>query len=135
MEYAGGILGGTNYFTKTDANSMWYFTPFWKVTYMARGRFGFIVGNEGHEIPIYERYRLGGINTVRGLEAYSIGPTDPVTGEVIGGDTMAVFNFEMIIPIASEIKLKALLFFDAGNSWNREDSFVYGELQGCLRGL
>jgi len=132
VEYAGGILGGTNYFTKTDFNSMWYFTPFWKVTYMTRGRFGFIVGNEGHEIPIYERYRLGGINTVRGLKAYSIGPTDPETGEVIGGDTMALFNFEMIIPVSSEIKLKALLFFDAGNSWNREDSFRWDDFRTSI---
>ena len=123
VEYAGGILGGSNYFTKTDVSSSWYFTPFWNVTYMARGRFGFIVGNEGHEIPIYERYRLGGIYTIRGFEAYTIGPKDPFTGEVIGGDTMSILNLEMIIPVASEIKLKAVLFFDAGNSWNRESSF------------
>ncbi len=129
VEYAGGILGGSNYFTKADANSSWYLTPFWNVTYNARARFGYIVGNEGHEIPIYERYRLGGIYTVRGLKAYSIGPKDPETGEVIGGDTMALFNFEVIIPVASEIKLKALLFFDAGNSWNRDDSFRWDDFR------
>jgi outer membrane protein insertion porin family len=129
LEYAGGFLGGSNYFTKTDASSTWFFTPFGKITYMARGRAGYIQSNEGHEIPIYERYRLGGIYTVRGFKAYSIGPKDPATGEVIGGDSMLCFNFETIFPIASEIKLKAVVFFDAGNAWNRENSFRWDEFK------
>jgi outer membrane protein insertion porin family len=117
LQYAGGPLGGTNYFTKFDASSAWFTTPFWKLTYMARGRIGYIHGNDGHVVPLYERYRLGGIYTVRGFKAWSIGPKAP-NGEVIGGDKELIFNLEMIFPLVPEVKIKGVVFFDAGNSWD-----------------
>jgi outer membrane protein insertion porin family len=42
---------------------------------------------------------------------------------------MALLNLETIFPIASEIKLKAVLFFDAGNAWNREVSFSWDDFK------
>jgi outer membrane protein insertion porin family len=117
LEYAGGPLGGTNDYTKYDLSSAWYITPFWKLTYMARGRIGYIHGNGGHPIPLYERYRLGGISTIRGFKAWSIGPQDS-SGDVIGGDKDLIFNFEMIFPLIPEVKIKGVVFFDAGNAWD-----------------
>jgi outer membrane protein insertion porin family len=80
-----------------------------------RGRIGTIAGNQGHEVPVYERYILGGINSLRGLE--DVGPKDPFTGEVIGGTTMLVFNFEWVYPLIKNAGLKGLFFFDTGNTW------------------
>jgi outer membrane protein insertion porin family len=71
VTYAGRFLGGSNDFTKYQGNSTWFLTPFWDLTFSARGRIGFI---EGDPIPLYERFRLGGIYTVRGFKAYTIGP-------------------------------------------------------------
>lgn len=116
-EYAGGPLGGTNYFTRYGLNTVWFYTPFGKLTFMARGRIGLIQGNEGHPIPLFERYRLGGINTVRGFKAFSIGPKAP-NGEVIGGDKELLFNLEMTFPLIPTIKLKGVIFFDAGNAFD-----------------
>jgi outer membrane protein insertion porin family len=95
---------------------------------MARGRIGYIQENQGHPIPLDERYRLGGIYTIRGFKAYTIGPKDPA-GEVIGGNKQLIFNFEMIFPIAQEIKLKGLLFFDAGNAWDIGQSYSLTDLR------
>ena len=117
LEYAGGPLGGTNSFTKYGASSAWFFTPGWNLTFMARGRIGFIQGREGRPIPLYERYRLGGIYSIRGFDSYSIGPKAP-NGEVIGGDKELLFNFEMLFPLIREIGMKGVLFFDAGNAWD-----------------
>jgi outer membrane protein insertion porin family len=128
IEYAGGFLGGSNYFTKYQGNTLWYTTPFWSLTFSARGRIGYIQENAGHAIPLEERYRLGGINTIRGFKAYSIGPKDS-QGEVIGGNKELIFNFEMLFPIAKEIKLKGLIFFDAGNAWDVGQSYSLTDLR------
>jgi outer membrane protein insertion porin family len=128
IEYAGGPLGGTNYFTRYAATQSAYFTPFSRITWGVRGRIGYIQGNEGHPIPLYERFRLGGINTLRGFKAYSVGPTAP-SGEVIGGNKELLFNFEMIFPIAQEIKLKGLIFFDAGNAWDVGQAYQLDDLR------
>jgi len=128
IEYAGGFLGGSNYFTKYLGSTAWFLTPFWKLTFMARGRIGYITGNEGREIPLYERFRLGGIHTIRGFKGYSIGPKAP-NGEVIGGDKQLIFNFELVFPIAQEIKLKGVVFFDAGNAWDVGEPYRLDDLR------
>ncbi|HEX7371443.1 MAG TPA: outer membrane protein assembly factor BamA, partial [Thermodesulfobacteriota bacterium] len=67
VTYAGRFLGGSNDFTKYQGSSTWFLTPFWDLTFSARGRIGYI---EGDPIPLYERFRLGGIYTIRGFKAY-----------------------------------------------------------------
>jgi len=128
MEYAGGPLGGSNYFTRYSANLAWFFTPFWKITFVGRGRIGYIQGHEGHTIPLYERYRLGGIHTIRGFKAYTIGPKAP-NGEVIGGDKELLFNFEALFPLIPSIKLKGLIFFDAGNAFDIGEPYSLDKLR------
>jgi outer membrane protein insertion porin family len=126
VEYAGGFLGGTNEFTKYIANSAWFYTPFNRITFSTRGQIGYITGDP---IPLYERFRLGGIYTLRGFKTWSVGPQDPATGEVIGGDKMLLFNLEMIFPIAKEINLKGLFFFDAGNAWDVGEPYQLDDLR------
>jgi outer membrane protein insertion porin family len=128
LEYAGGPLGGTNFFTRYAANSAWYYTPFWKMTFMGRGRIGYIQSNEGHLIPLYERYRLGGIYSLRGFKTWSVGPKDS-NGEVIGGDKELLFNVEAIFPLIPSIKLKGLLFFDAGNAFDIAENYRMDKLR------
>jgi len=125
VTYAGRFLGGSNDFTKYQGSSTWFLTPFWDLTFSARGRIGFIGGDP---IPLYERFRLGGIYTVRGFKAYSIGPKAP-NGEVIGGDKELLFNFEMLIPLVKAIKLKGLVFFDAGNAWDVGEPYRLDDLR------
>ena len=128
VEYAGGPLGGTNYFLRYTAQSMWYTTPFWNLTFMARGRIGYVEPYGGRAIPLYSRYLLGGIYSLRGFKAYTVGPTT-ANNEVIGGDKELLFNFEMIFPIAKEINLKGVVFFDAGNAWDIGQPYNMGDLR------
>jgi len=118
---AGLLLGGDNAFGKYNYGTSWFFKvpPFNEdLVFSPRFRIGYIQSFEGKEIPVYERYILGGINSLRGLE--DIGPRDPVTGDILGGNTMLLFNFEFVFPILKNAGMKGVIFFDMGNAWNNE---------------
>jgi outer membrane protein insertion porin family len=121
MTFAG--LGGSNAFIKGLVDSGWYF-PWGDTTFMFRGRFGYAQGIFGKELPLYERFYVGGLYTVRGLGLGEAGPREikknGESGDPIGGTRELIFNTEYIFPIFPEAKFKGLVFFDAGNS---ADSF------------
>ncbi len=128
LEFAGGFLGGDNNFVKYKLEAGKYFPMPWKTTVHLKGRLGYIHGFGNRPIPIYERFFLGGINTIRGFETRSIGPKDPGTDEVIGGDKEWVLNLEYIFPIIEKQKVKGLMFFDAGNTYDVGD-FDLGDVR------
>ena len=116
IEYTGGPLQGDVSYTRYGATSAWFFPLPLDTVIGARGRIGIISGNEGKDVPIFERYYLGGINSLRGLR--EVGPKDPATGDVIGGRTMLNFNFDYIFPLIKNAGMKGVLFYDTGNSWD-----------------
>ncbi|MBU1745558.1 MAG: outer membrane protein assembly factor BamA [Proteobacteria bacterium] len=116
VEYTGGPLQGDVSYTRYGATSAWFFPLPLDTVIGARGRIGAIRANEGKDVPIFERYYLGGINSLRGLR--EVGPKDPATGDVIGGLTMLNFNFDYIFPLIKNAGMKGVLFFDTGNTWN-----------------
>lgn len=114
VTYAG--LGGSNNFLKTNLDSAWYF-PISATTFHLRGRYGYATGVGGKPLPLYERFYVGGIYTIRGLGFGEAGPRDN-NGSVIGGTKQIIFNAEYIFPLVSEIRLKGLVFFDAGKAYD-----------------
>ena len=119
-------LGGTNQFVKGIVDSAWYF-PIGDTSFMVRGRFGYSRGIFDKKLPLYERFYVGGIYTVRGLGFGDAGPKDPATGDAIGGTTELIFNTEYVFPILSAMRFKGVVFFDAGNSY--EDFQDFGRLR------
>ncbi len=122
LENAGGILGGDNTFYKFTGDTNWYFPlPLSTVLYL-RGRAGIVEGYDGKEVPIYERFFIGGINTIRGFEYGEAGPRDEY-GEVIGGKKMVIFNAELLFPLNKEIGLKGAVFYDVGKGFDEYREF------------
>lgn len=115
-------LGGDYGYFKSLIDSGVYI-PWGAVTFLVRGRFGYASAIFGKKLPLYERFYVGGLSTVRGLDFGDAGPHDDVTDEAIGGTTELIFNTEFIFPISPEMKLKGLVFFDAGNSYEGFDEF------------
>lgn len=113
-------LGGSNAFVKGVADSAWFF-PLGDTTISVRGRFGYATGIMNKKLPLYERFCVGGIYTVRGLGYCEAGPKSD-KDEFIGGTKELIFNTEYIFPIVKDIKLKGLVFFDAGNSYDASES-------------
>ncbi len=130
---AGGFLGGDSEFTKTEASTSWYFPVFWKVVFHAKLAAGYIneddpgneVLNEPSKLPVYERFYLGGLSTVRGFENGRISPIDTKTNERIGGTEMVYTNLEFTFPLFEEAGLSGVIFYDAGQVWDR--TYVYDQ--------
>jgi outer membrane protein insertion porin family len=117
LENAGGVFGGDNTFYKVFGDTNWYFPLPFDTVFHLRGRSGFVEGYDGKDVPIYERFFVGGINTIRGFEYGEAGPKDE-TGEVVGGEKMVIFNSEFIIPLSKELGFMGVIFYDGGKGWN-----------------
>ncbi len=115
VEYTGGFLQGDTAYTKYTGTSTWFYPLPLETVFGIRGRIGYMEGREGKAIPVYDKFYLGGINSLRGLR--NVGPTDPVTGDVIGGTTMLNFNVELVFPLVKSAGMKGVIFFDTGNAW------------------
>lgn len=125
---AGSFLGGDTDFVKLEGDAVKYFLlPWWDLIFSAKGSAGWIFAFDGQDEPIYERFFLGGINSLRGFETRSVGPRDPGTNEVIGGAINLVGNFELLFPVFKRSDLRGVVFFDIGNSF--DDSIDFGELR------
>lgn len=110
-------IGGDNKFLKVMLDSAWYL-PLGSTTLALRGRYGYGTGLFGEPIPLYERYYVGGIYTIRGIGYGEAGPRDPLNGEPIGGKNEIIFNADYIFPLVSELKFKGVVFFDAGQGFD-----------------
>jgi outer membrane protein insertion porin family len=123
---AGGpLLQGDASYTQYGASLNMYFPLPLDVVFGAKSRIGYIQGHDGKDIPIYNRYVLGGINSLRGFRY--VGPTNPGTEDVIGGTSMLTFNFELVFPFIKDSGMKLVAFYDAGNTWN--DNYYLDDLR------
>ena len=116
IDYAGGPLQGSTDYIRYGAKTAWFHPLPLDTVFSVRARAGFIERTSDTDVPIFERYYLGGIDTLRGLR--DVGPRDPATGDPLGGFTMMCFNFEYIFPLIKNAGMKGLVFFDTGNAWD-----------------
>ncbi len=126
-EVAGGWLGGNTSYVKHEGSATKYFPMPWETTLSIRGSFGFVYSFGGKDVPVYERYFLGGINSLRGFETRTVGPKDPSTGELIGGESMVTINTEYLFPLFPQERIKGVVFFDVGNAF--ESAIDPGDLR------
>ena len=111
MDLAG--LGGNTNFYKPFVEGVWYLKHASRLTLGLRAQYQYIHQFKGSaDLPIFEKLFLGGEYSVRGFDIRSIGPADPVTGLVLGGNKLLNFNVEEQITIAGPVRL--ILFYDAG---------------------
>jgi outer membrane protein insertion porin family len=131
-------LGGDNRFIKSDVSARWHYPllkdPNWGGSYVLAlgGTLGYGIGlkarsNGKKDLPLFERYFPGGINSVRGFAERSLGPKEG--DDVIGGDRQAVVNAEILFPIAEQFGLRGLAFFDMGQAFRESDGFNFSEFR------
>ena len=117
VEYDSKVLGGDYDLLKQEYHAGLYYPLFWKFVGHVRVEVGWENCPGGmNGFPIFERYFLGGINSLRGWQFGQVGPLDP-NGLVYGGDKYAVANFEVLFPLVEKYGIRGVLFFDAGNAF------------------
>jgi len=124
-------LGGDNHFAKTTA-MLTYFKPIWFghiLSGRAEGGYGFGFGDE--RLPVFERFYLGGPNSIRSFKSRQISPKDDF-GTRIGGTSEVLGNIEYIIPLPFDIRLAA--FFDVGNVYGFKTKFDLTDLHYAAGG-
>ena len=73
------------------------------------------------DIPLYERYFLGGGDSIRGFEWRTVSPLDKA-GDPVGGSTMFIISSEISHPIWRFIR--GAVFVDMGNAYS--DAYSLG---------
>jgi len=120
------VLGGNTNFYKPRLEGIWYFRQSNRTSVGLRAQAEFIAPVMGTtNLPIFEKLFLGGEYSMRGFDIRSVGPSDPNTGLVLGGNKSLLFNAEYLITIAGPVRL--VLFYDAGQVRDEGDSFGWKE--------
>ncbi len=118
LQYAGGVLGFDNEYVKVSGETSWYFSLPLNLILNLRGKAGFIEPYGGKKAPIYEKFFVGGMYTIRGFEFGTAGPLDE-NREPLGARKMLVFNSELQFPLSREIGLRAAIFWDIGKGFDK----------------
>ncbi len=116
-------LGGDTGFWKSLLDLGWYIPIFEESTIHLRGRIGMSDNLFGKKYPLYERFYVGGLDTIRGLGYGEAGPKDS-KNKPIGAKRAIIANIEYLFPIITEMKLKGLVFFDIGKGYNENENFT-----------
>ena len=123
-DFAG--LGGDAQFYKATFLQT-YFQPIW-FGHILGTRFeaGYGEGWGGKDLPIFERFYLGGPNTIRAFKYRSVSPIDS-GGFKTGGTSYVLANEEYVIPLP--FGLRIAFFFDVGNVYGFGTPFDLTDLR------
>jgi outer membrane protein insertion porin family len=93
-----------------------YFQPLPWLEHVLSFRFtaGYSFGWDKDSVPLFERFYLGGSNSLRQFKSLQVSPRDN-TGTRIGGNSELLGTIEYQIPLVFGIK--AALFYDVGQVW------------------
>ena len=117
------LLGGNTQFYRPSIEALQFFRHTSRTTFGLRGQFQFIAPvRDTKTLPIFEKIVSGGENSVRGFDIRSIGPSDPSTGLVLGGNKSLLFNAEYMFSLVSQVRLIA--FYDAAQVVSERQSFA-----------
>ena len=124
VEFAG--LGGDVQYAKTVASTS-YFQPIWMNHILSgRAEIGAVWGWGKDPTPVYERFYLGGPNTIRSVKFREISPVDEF-GNKIGGSSEVLGNIEYLVPLP--FNFRAAAFFDVGNVYGFTTPFDITDLR------
>jgi outer membrane protein insertion porin family len=111
-----GPFGGSMDYYKLGLRTHWYFKGF-APGHVIEALAGVGVADSyggTSDVPFYDRYYLGGINTLRGFKYRNVAPREAGSNskEPIGGDTYWIGSVEYSLPIIERLRVAA--FYDVG---------------------
>jgi len=136
-------LGGNNFFYSLSGGASWFHPIVGDLVLNLRATAGFIRPYSGRDVPVNERFYVGGIKTMRGFEYGFAGPVEKsdvrywdhdgdgttaekayssVGGDPLGALNMVVFNTELLYPLSKALGLRVAVFYDIGKGWGGGDN-------------
>ena len=106
-----------------------YFAITNRFTLAFNGEIGYGGAYGGKPYPVFKNFYVGGIGSVRGYEAASLGPQDEF-GTPLGGTRRFNFSVEGLTPIpGADRTLRMLAFVDGGQVWGEDEKVDFGALR------
>ncbi len=140
--YAG--IGGDIGFNKIVGELGWYIPVFKGLVTFLHGESGYVREKKGYKLPDYEKFYLGGMNSMRGFDYQGINIrgtstrieiNDDGDEEVVeyvteeGGEKYVLFNVELTYPLLEEVGIVGVLFYDTGNVYDSDEDIDFGSLR------
>jgi len=126
------LPGGTLRYYKASYQHQRYFPLTRQYTLALNGELGYANGFAAHQLPFFKNFYAGGIGSVRGYEASSLGPVDAVTSQRLGGNRRMIGSAEFLFPMPGTGQDKSLrlgAFLDAGQVWAGGEKMSLGDLR------
>ena len=109
-----GVGFGEKWLRVVSSTSYFYPTPWLDHVVGARISGGYSLGWAKSSVPLFERFYLGGANSIRSFKAQEVSPQDS-SGTRIGGNLQLLANVEYTVPLFYGVRAAA--FYDVGNVW------------------
>ncbi|PIW47136.1 MAG: outer membrane protein assembly factor BamA [Zetaproteobacteria bacterium CG12_big_fil_rev_8_21_14_0_65_54_13] len=123
IRFAVAGLGGRSKFWEASASSALYVPLDKPETYVLNPsiEYNMIRPLAGQDVPLWRRYSLGGIGSLRGFDANGVSLRDLTTSEALGGDRQlrASTNLFFPLPYMQTSGFRGLVFADAGMVWGQ----------------
>ena len=113
-----GILTQDNRYVRLSATTIQHQSLWFGHVLSGRLGTGYEFGWSDKPVPLFERFYLGGPNSIRSFKLRQISPRDD-SGTRIGGNFQVLGNVEYTIPTFYGVKLA--VFFDAGNVYGPDN--------------
>jgi outer membrane protein insertion porin family len=122
-----------NVYLRLEGVARYYYPVIWGIVLKTNLTLGYITSMSEEAIPIFEKYFVGGIYTIRGFEPRSIGPRAPAAADGydpgsniisanVGGNKQFLANLELEFPIIPQVNIRGVVFLDAGNAYGEGES-------------
>ena len=142
-EYAG--LGGDNKYARYIGDTTWFHPIYKKLIFSSKFTLGYIQ-DVGSQVPIDEKFYLGGIFSLRGYKARTVSPVrseltkdisgnSSITNVFLGGNKEAFGNVELTFPLMSDAGIKGVAFFDYGNAYGEGQNLFSSVLMSYGAGV
>jgi outer membrane protein insertion porin family len=132
-EAADPVLGSERTYFRNRYFGRFYHPLIWGMVLRINTEAGIVTSRSKKGVPLYERFFLGGILSVRGFPYNDLGPNASLPQTLdpgatpnrirIGGNIMLRTNIEVEFPIVQAVGIKGVVFFDAGNVWNTDQTY------------
>ncbi len=129
------VPGSDLTYFKATARHQQFFPLTKRFTLILNGEIGYGDGYlDTERLPLIDNFFVGGIRTVRGFEANTLGPRDS-NGDPMGGDLKMVGNAEIILPVPfapNTRSVRLTSFVDIGNVYGPNQDFDVGDLRSAV---